>query len=200
METRIQVTIKNLKQIITDAEIMREGDDSLSDTIEIFCLKECETHTGSDLLSANVLSSYAECDSKSIRVVSGKMAEAEVIEVEGTTYRLAPLTREASHCCDGCEFRNEFDPKKCPMSTTKRFGVVIPRCQADLNNGVNMVLKLVEKTIRVPEPGEAVRYNGKRYEVKSVSLGGKCVLAKLDVPFKGRLVHAVDINELEYLS
>jgi len=64
----IQLTIKDLKKIIEDAEMMKKYDSSLSDTLEINQLKECDTHTGSDLISVNIKSSYQECTSKSVKV------------------------------------------------------------------------------------------------------------------------------------
>lgn len=62
----IQITIRTLKQIIEDAEMMRKYDASLSDTIELSSLRECDTHTGSDLIAANLKSNYAECNSSLI--------------------------------------------------------------------------------------------------------------------------------------
>jgi hypothetical protein len=68
MKTSIQITIRDLKKIIEDAEMLKKLDTSLSDTIELYCLRKCDTHNGSDLLSANIHSSYSECNSTSIRI------------------------------------------------------------------------------------------------------------------------------------
>ena len=57
----IKITIRDLKSIIENAEMLIKYDSSLSDTIELKQLSECDTHNGSDAITAHLKSSYREC-------------------------------------------------------------------------------------------------------------------------------------------
>lgn len=52
------------------------------------------------------------------------------------------------------------------------------------------------KTIEKFKPGAEVVYNGKRYRLISINLGGKCKIKKLDLPYKGRVTD-VDVLEIK---
>lgn len=66
MEATIQLSVAQLKEIIELAEINLKNDDSLSNTVEIYRIKECETHTGGDTIRVYQKSGYSECISKNI--------------------------------------------------------------------------------------------------------------------------------------
>jgi hypothetical protein len=57
----IQIKIDDLKKIIERAEEEITHDSSLSSTLKIDLINECDTHTGSDELLVTVKSSYQEC-------------------------------------------------------------------------------------------------------------------------------------------
>lgn len=61
MEATIQLSVAQLREIIELAEINLKRDDSLSNTVEIYKIKECETHTGGDTIRVYQKSGYAEC-------------------------------------------------------------------------------------------------------------------------------------------
>jgi len=63
MKNKLQITIEDLKKIIEEAEVAKKFNASLSNTIEIYLLRETDTHTGSDLISADIKSGYQECNS-----------------------------------------------------------------------------------------------------------------------------------------
>ena len=62
----MQITIKTLKKIIEDAESLRKHDASLSETIELFEIKESQTHCGEGFIKAILKSNYAECVGSSL--------------------------------------------------------------------------------------------------------------------------------------
>lgn len=57
----IQIKIDDLKKIIERAEEEITHDSSLSSTLKIDLINECDTHTGSDAVLVTVKSSYQEC-------------------------------------------------------------------------------------------------------------------------------------------
>jgi hypothetical protein len=65
-EHKFQLTISDLKRIISIAEGCMEDDSSLSDTLQFTLVEHCDTHTGSDIVRVDLLSAYSECFGKNI--------------------------------------------------------------------------------------------------------------------------------------
>lgn len=66
MKTQIQLTIGQLEMIIAEAKKKRANCNALSDTLVITKKQECDTHCGSDVVSVELSSNYAECFSTTI--------------------------------------------------------------------------------------------------------------------------------------
>ena len=59
---KIQATIAQLEQIVDAAKRAKKTDSSLSDTLTLESTRECDTHTGADMIAATLKSGYQECD------------------------------------------------------------------------------------------------------------------------------------------
>jgi hypothetical protein len=58
---KIQITLKDLEQIIQIAKKRKNNDSSLSETIELVKVHDSETHCGNDSIEVNLKSGFAEC-------------------------------------------------------------------------------------------------------------------------------------------
>ncbi len=76
---KIQLTIDTLKKIIHQAEIQAGFDSSLSTTVEIALINECDTHTGSDQVGVKIKSGFQECDGKWLNIYCA-LPEAREVE------------------------------------------------------------------------------------------------------------------------
>ena len=65
---KIQMTLSTLQEILDNAREAKKYNTSLSNTVVIELLQECDTHTGNDGISVEQLSDYAECYGKNIYV------------------------------------------------------------------------------------------------------------------------------------
>ena len=66
MKVTMQLTIEQMENIINAAKAAKLKDSSLSDTVEIERTRECDTHTGGDMVGVTLKSNYAECVGESI--------------------------------------------------------------------------------------------------------------------------------------
>lgn len=59
---KTQLSIKKLEYLIAKAKEAKKLDNSLSNTIEIYCIEEASGHLSDDHVAVWIKSSYAECD------------------------------------------------------------------------------------------------------------------------------------------
>jgi len=79
----MQISIKDLKDIIANAEKAMDRNSDLIPTLLIEVLAEADTNGGSDLVKARVKSGYAECASTSLGVFPNLSLEQPVIAPGG---------------------------------------------------------------------------------------------------------------------
>lgn len=57
----ISISVETLKALIEEVETLQTMDSSLSSTIEITLIKQCDTHLANDKIECWLKSNYAEC-------------------------------------------------------------------------------------------------------------------------------------------